>query len=91
MCDIRTQEHNDGNILEAAKEIKMQDLYDQFRSTRDIIFQVMFNSEIERSVNLAGVKSNDVQSDNRKKNSTKITLSSCFEAFEKEELLTDND
>lgn len=50
----------------------------------------MFNTELERSVNLAAVRANDI-ADKSKKNSSKITLSSCFEAFEKEELLTDND
>ena len=50
----------------------------------------MFNTELERSVNLLAVRSNEI-ADKSKKNSSKITLSSCFEAFEKEELLTDND
>ena len=50
----------------------------------------MFNTDLDRSVNLAGIKANDV-SDKSRRNSSKTTLSSCFEAFEKEELLTDND
>ena len=50
----------------------------------------MINSELERRINYAGVRANEV-TDKSKKNSSKITLSSCFEAFEKEELLTDND
>jgi len=50
----------------------------------------MINSELDRRCNFAGVRANEI-TDKSKKNSSKITLSSCFEAFEKEELLTDND
>ena len=51
----------------------------------------MINSNLERSANLQAIKSNIVSDKSAKSDSSKITLSSCFEAFEKEELLTDND
>lgn len=50
----------------------------------------MFNTDLDRNINLVGIKANEI-ADKATKNSSKITLSSCFEAFEKEELLTDND
>jgi ubiquitin C-terminal hydrolase len=50
----------------------------------------MFNVELDRAMNLKAVASNEVY-DKSQRSSSKITLSSCFEAFEKEELLTDND
>ena len=37
-CDVRTDEHSDGNEMEAAKDIKFQDLYDQLKYKRDVIF-----------------------------------------------------
>jgi ubiquitin C-terminal hydrolase len=40
---------------------------------------------------MRGLQANVVADKSAKNSSDKITLSSCFSAFEKEELLTDND
>lgn len=80
-CDISTDEHKDGNVLEAANAIKLQDLYDQIKYKRDLVFQVMFNTDLDRSVNLAAVRVNEI-TDRATKSSNKVNLSSCFEAFE---------
>ena len=60
------------------------------KTKRDVIFQVMFNVELDRKILFKAVTANEI-SDKTKRNSSKTTLKSCFEAFEKEELLTDND
>lgn len=39
-CDVRTEEHGSATELEAAKAIKLGDLYDMLNADREIIFEV---------------------------------------------------
>lgn len=61
------------------------------KNKRDIVFQVMINSELERSCNIRGLMANVVPDKSAKGSNEKTTLSSCFSDFEKEELLSDAD
>ena len=46
MCDARTEKHGSGNVLETAKEMKLQDLFDMLNKPRELILQVMINSAV---------------------------------------------
>ena len=51
----------------------------------------MINAELERTCNFRGLQTNVVADKSKAAPSDSITLASCFEAFEKEEMLTDTD
>jgi hypothetical protein len=61
------------------------------KTKREIVFQVMINAELERSCNIRALQGNLVPDKSAKSSNEKTTLSSCFSAFEKEELLSDAD
>lgn len=44
-CEIRTKKFKNGNSMEAASKIILQDLYDQIKYQRDLKFEVMINVE----------------------------------------------
>lgn len=47
ICDIRTKNFKkDGNTLEAATKIKLEDLYDQLKYKRDLKFEVLINQDL---------------------------------------------
>lgn len=62
MCDVRTDEHGSGNQLEAAKEMTLQQLYDQLKHKRDLIIQVMVNQNQDGKNNFKAFSANVVAS-----------------------------
>ena len=59
MCDAKTDENGSGNVLEGAKVITLQELYDQLKHKRDLILQFMINDNIEpRKVNYRALIAN---------------------------------
>ena len=96
MCDIRTDVYTkDGNTMEAATNITLQNLYDQIKYERDLKLEVMINTESKCFYK--GLASNYVaEADfnpraNGRKARSAITLEQCFKESQAEELLSGTD
>lgn len=95
ICDIKTKKFKkDGNSMEAASKITLQDLYDQIKYERDLKFEVLIN--IESMCNFKALAANFKQGesaddDNSSQKNQVIQLENCFKEFGAEELLTGAD